>query len=178
VPLAQELGAVCDGDAQCQSGHCATSLAPGRASCSECATDAGCAPDRVCGIAVNALGPARVCRARGDRELGSICVADAECKSSVCVMNACSECRDNAQCPGGAACLHPSPSVGSLTTPVAAALCGGARDDGAACNGDDACVSGRCQLPPPTCYACDGAPCADNDFLACALPRQLPGTCR
>lgn len=178
VPLAQALGAVCDDDAQCESGHCTQALAQGHASCGECASDADCAPGRVCGVSVSELGPARACRAPAERALGALCVEDAECISAVCVANACSACRSDAQCPDGESCRLDPPELSPGTKLVAATLCGAAHPEGAPCNRAEDCASGSCQLPPPSCYACDGEPCDGGDSLACALPRQLPGTCR
>jgi len=182
VPEAQDLGLLCSDDAMCASGHCAAVYDAAPATCAECASDLDCPADRVCGTRVSAQGLIFGCIEPGGRELGEPCRRDVECESGVCSGFSCSECSDAVACADGRTCkvaalTTRSTSLSFLMLLGGARLCGYApRGPGEACNLDEECVSGECELPEPICFECDRERCPD--IQDCSVERQITGVCR
>ena len=174
-PSSSELGAFCESDAECASGHCTRALHFNNATCAECTSDAECAEGEVCGVEVLAGGATRVCEANEPAPLGELCGGNDQCQSGVCCFGACSECcGEFFECEGGAECGTSELGPGAL-------LCapgGGERARGDACRSGSDCRSGRCELPANECLLPGDEDSPDFLEAACRVARQLAGVCR
>ena len=172
-----ELGAFCELDAQCASGHCLHGLPFNNATCAGCGADEDCAEGEVCGVEVLAGGAARVCEQAEPLALGELCDANDQCQSGVCCFGACSECCGEwIPCADGAECGSSDPQGGTH-----ALLCGFGRSDraaGEACGGDLDCKSRRCKLPDSACLLPGDEDSPDLFEAVCRVERQLAGVCR
>ncbi|MEO8703986.1 MAG: hypothetical protein ABI867_28305 [Kofleriaceae bacterium] len=171
-------GASCSSSSQCESDRCAASpTATGfTASCIGCdpANPSECGAGKTCGIG-NPLEPSLEvpvdCVAVAARELGEMCIADAECASGKCNatgsrFGACSACEAASECGTGNACA-PSYAGGPSVCAQGAA--------GAGCGANADCASNHCSgSVRKTCN--DGRSCVTD--ANCPVDAGLtPGPC-
>lgn len=113
-------GSGCETDGACATGLvCAdiVALALGYSlrSCSECATDADCAPAEVCGVSFDFSEQSayRECASPSTRQLGEICSEGSDCASGVCSpfsfpegteIGVCGECNSSTECSEAMSC--------------------------------------------------------------------------
>jgi hypothetical protein len=201
-PRPAPLGAPCTGSGDCSSGYCWVpppfGLLPdagvsGAGTCSSC-DSSSCGSGDVCGAGTAPTvvsGVALACVPAASKQLGELCVADAECTTGLCVNQACAACDPDAgsgsagACSGGGECLPTWPSFFDLYTPY---LCDPTTPQpaGAPCVENSECSSGTCA---GSAYAqCDdGRPCTtaldcpiDGGTLlngACTPVGIVGGTC-
>jgi hypothetical protein len=178
VPGEGQSGALCLTDAECASARCSVPYPWARGSCAECASDADCPNNQVCGLGIAQDGGTRSCQPRNLRALGEFCAVDGECQSGVCFGGVCSECNDSQPCASPARCEHIPPDRLYVITTSLCIAGSGVRAAGEPCNTDTDCSSTHCELADPTCYLCEGASCEEMNTLDCDITRRHAGTCR
>lgn len=179
-PGPRRNGALCTDAAQCASNRCGNSPTTPPASLWFSATCLGCDSSScdtgmVCGLG-DAFSPVFAipteCVPAAAKELGELCLSDAECGTGICWRGAsepvgvCSTCRLDSDCDGGQQCAA-SWSVDSLsfTGPFVCGANAMAAASGAPCATDDDCASG----------ACNGAVRAQcGDGRSCISPADCP----
>jgi hypothetical protein len=168
----------------CASGLCANPIVPQPALifppavCDACATNNDCTgAATVCGVD-DAVGfwlyPYRACVPAASRNVGELCIGDAECASGICENGACSMCHSN--CLTGGNCVVadtpvPLPNGGTIAPPTMPKVCA-ALPSSSACFRDGDCTSGHCNggQPVKVC-AGDGRSC--NLDLDCPMDDKL-----
>jgi hypothetical protein len=176
-PRSREVGAYCDADGQCASGHCLRGLPFNNATCAQCTADDDCADGETCGVEPLADGVTRVCEPVELGALGELCAGNNQCASGVCCFGACSECCGEwVPCEDGAECGS-SQSGRSLRTLLCAPGASD-RERGEPCGTDLDCRSGRCELPPNVCLLPGDEDSPDFFEAVCRVDRQLAGVCR
>lgn len=176
-------GALCTEAAQCGSAICGPSPSPPPATLWFNSTCLGCDPrgpntcgnGMVCGLG-EAFSPVFAmpaeCVPAAQKEVGEVCLSDAECGTGICwkgalqPMGVCSACRLDSDCTGGQLCSA-SWSVESLAFngPFVCGANAMAAASGAPCATDDDCASG----------ACNGAVRAQcGDGRSCISPADCP----
>ncbi|MDB4958284.1 MAG: hypothetical protein JWO36_5853 [Myxococcales bacterium] len=148
-------GSTCNMNSECASGLCIQESAPLSPRSSLFGTVcAGCDPHNpvcgtgeACGVAeapVPVLVPPVECVAAASRELGEMCISNAECGTGICRLSqgaagSCSSCRFDTDCTGGETC--------NPAWPTGPSVCGGLQHlapHGAPCGSDDDCATGSC----------------------------------
>lgn len=176
----QELGASCEDDAQCASGHCLDVLAGVRA-CVQCTANDECDSDEICGPKLEPLGATRACIPPHTIALGARCTADAECETSLCADGTCSQCDDAHPCAETETCTMLTDASGRWLTAKPANVCvraAAAQESGELCAENEDCASRKCIRPAPICYLCTDSECEIASQTSCVITRQPAGHCR
>jgi hypothetical protein len=110
----------------------------------------------------------------GAKDLGEICVQDAECATGICTGGACSTCHTGSaggsDCATGETCGPDWMTGFDLFTPYVCNPNGMARASGQPCASDDDCMSGTCSGEPYS-ECSDGRPCTNAS--ECPLDSSL-----
>jgi hypothetical protein len=158
-PSPRKNGSRCAIGTDCASGLCIGGQGPLASHTHLGLVCAGCDPRNPssCGVGqacsvgdapVPVTAPPMQCEPKASRELGEMCIADADCASNICFTNGeigtCSTCRSSADCTSGGTCAQ---SYAFGTYYAGPYLCGGgahAAQRGWACANNDDCASSSC----------------------------------
>jgi len=146
-------GAPCDDNGDCATEMCRSGY------CVGCESDDDCEDGQTCGYSeiqplldfdrevYFALDALPMCVGPNVRNMGQLCLSDAECKTSVCCEGVCSTCCGETGCEEGSACERSTVGDGEATAILEPHLCSaGLRmgEPGAYCTSDDDCESSSC----------------------------------